>query len=159
MTRVDEELVLDLVVYGAAEPAGSKTRTAYGVRDSNPKSRPWKHQVAQIVAVHLGNDPLELGPLELGPLTLRLDFYTPRPKGHHKPDGTLNTPGRRLPYPTRKPDVLKLARAVEDALTGIAYRDDAQIVREHLAKHYGAPARVRIRIYRITSTSDEDGDQ
>lgn len=154
MSRADEQLVLDTTVYGQAEPAGSKTRTAYGVRDSNPKSRPWKHQVAQIVAVHLGDDPLELGPL-----TLRLDFYAPRPKGHHKPDGTLNTPGRRLPYPTRKPDVLKLARAVEDALTGIAYRDDAQIVREHLAKHYGAPARVRIRIYRITSTRDEDSDE
>lgn len=154
MTRVDEELVLDIVVYGAAEPAGSKTRTNWGVRDSNPKSRPWKHQVAQVVALELGDDPLETGPL-----TLRLDFHTPRPKGHHKPDGTLNTPGRRLPYPTRKPDVLKLARAVEDALTGIAYRDDAQIVREHLAKHYGTPARVRIRIYRITSPTDEDGDE
>lgn len=37
MTHVDEELYLDIVIHGHAEPAGSKTRTAYGVRDSNPE--------------------------------------------------------------------------------------------------------------------------
>jgi Holliday junction resolvase RusA-like endonuclease len=45
-----------------------------------------------------------------------------------------------------KPDVLKLARAVEDALTGILYRDDAQIVTEVLRKRYGDPPRVEIRL-------------
>ena len=152
MTHVDEELYLDIVIHGHAEPAGSKTRTAYGVRDSNPRSRPWKTQVAQHVA-----PVLEHAELETGPITLRLDFYTPRPKGHHKPNGDLNAAGQRMPYPTRKPDVLKLARAIEDALTGIAYRDDAQIVREHLAKHYAPRPSVRIRAYRITSPRDEEG--
>ena len=38
------------------------------------------------------------------------------------------------------PDVLKLARGVEDALTGIVWRDDAQIVNESLNKVVGAAA-------------------
>lgn len=39
------------------------------------------------------------------------------------------------------PDVLKLARGVEDALTGIVWRDDAQIVNESLSKVVVAPPR------------------
>jgi Holliday junction resolvase RusA-like endonuclease len=41
-------------------------------------------------------------------------------------------------YPISKPDVLKLARAAEDALTGIIWSDDALIVQEHLYKAYDA---------------------
>jgi len=35
--------------------------------------------------------------------------------------------------------VLKLARAVEDALTGVIWADDAQIVDEVIRKRYGRP--------------------
>ena len=42
--------------------------------------------------------------------------------------------------------MLKLARAVEDALTGIVWRDDAQIVDEQLSKVYGEPARVEVDV-------------
>jgi Holliday junction resolvase RusA-like endonuclease len=44
-------------------------------------------------------------------------------------------------YPTTKPDLDKLARAVLDALTGVYYLDDAQVVSLDLQKAYthGAP--------------------
>jgi Holliday junction resolvase RusA-like endonuclease len=45
--------------------------------------------------------------------------------------------------------VLKLARAVEDALTGVVWRDDAEIVAEGLAKLYGTPERVEISITEV----------
>lgn len=48
--------------------------------------------------------------------------------------------------PATRPDVLKLARCAEDSLTGIVWRDDAQIVEEHLFKYWGEPARVEIEI-------------
>jgi Holliday junction resolvase RusA-like endonuclease len=35
---------------------------------------------------------------------------------------------------------------VEDALSGVTYRDDAQIVDERLRKHFGEPARVVITL-------------
>ena len=73
-----------------------------------------------------------------------------RPKGHFGKRGLL--PSAPI-APIVKPDLLKLARAVEDALSGLVYKDDAQIVREILDKHYGEPARVEIGLYRL----DEQG--
>ena len=39
--------------------------------------------------------------------------------------------------PTGKPDVDNIAKAALDGLNGIAYRDDAQIVRATVTKRYG----------------------
>jgi Holliday junction resolvase RusA-like endonuclease len=49
-------------------------------------------------------------------------------------------------YPTTKPDSLKLARGAEDSLTGIIYRDDAQVIDLNVKKRYGSPARVEIEV-------------
>jgi Holliday junction resolvase RusA-like endonuclease len=81
-----------------------------------------------------------------GALRLALWFFVRRPKGHHGKRGLL--PSAPM-VPTTKPDVLKLARAVEDACTGILWFDDAQIVDEELHKLYadgGLPIGVRIRV-------------
>ena len=67
-----------------------------------------------------------------GALSVSFTFFMPRPKGHF---GT-----------GKNAAALKLARAAEDAMTGIVYRDDAQIVLEHIAKAYGSPARVEIKV-------------
>jgi Holliday junction resolvase RusA-like endonuclease len=39
--------------------------------------------------------------------------------------------------PVKRPDALKLARAAEDALTGVLWLDDSQIVSERLEKVFG----------------------
>ncbi len=39
----------------------------------------------------------------------------------------------------RRPDLDKLCRACLDSLTGIVWRDDAQVVRLEASKDYGAP--------------------
>lgn len=61
-------------------------------------------------------------------------FWLPRPKTHYGKHGYMLPSAP--PYHVIRPDVLKLARAVEDALTGIVWADDAIIVREHLEKDY-----------------------
>ena len=48
-------------------------------------------------------------------------------------------------YHTKRPDIDNLAKAVKDALKGIVYADDSQIVEAHLFKQYGRPE-VRIEI-------------
>jgi Holliday junction resolvase RusA-like endonuclease len=40
-------------------------------------------------------------------------------------------------YHTKRPDLDNLAKAVKDALRGIIYQDDSQIVEAHLFKKYG----------------------
>lgn len=50
--------------------------------------------------------------------------------------------------PTVKPDIDKLGRALLDALTNVAYVDDAQVVRLQLWKVYGSDARTTVVIKR-----------
>ena len=51
----------------------------------------------------------------------------------------------KSPHHTKRPDLDNLAKAVKDALKGIVYADDSQIVEAHLFKQYGGPE-VRIEI-------------
>ena len=120
-----EEVLLELTIYGHAEPAGSKKafvpqkdgkpfrdrngRIIVNVTDDNPKSKGWKAQIAETVGVQWEGRPL----LD-GPVAVEFVFYRQRPKGHF---GTGRNAGRlkawalRL-FPTTKPDTLKLARGV-----------------------------------------------
>jgi len=136
--------MIEFTVYGKPAPAGSK-KGFYNAKaarviitDDSKQSRPWKAQISDAAAAAMGNRALLGGPLEL-----RLAFYIPRPKGHFGAKGVRPS---APDSPTVKPDLLKLARAVEDALSGIVYRDDSQIVRELLAKCYGEPARVLVQV-------------
>lgn len=145
-------MTISFTVYGQPAPAGSKTvgRTKAGghfVRDASKRSYPWKRDVAQAAGVAMQGQPLLDGPLMLG-----LEFYLPRPKGHYGKRGLRPS---APPIPTVKPDLLKLARAVEDALTGIVYRDDAQVARQVLDKFYGEPARVEVRVRILNATNSE----
>lgn len=60
---------------------------------------------------------------------LHVEVFMRRPKGHYRKGGLLSKAGLEAPYPTRKPDVEKVARAVADCGTGIWYHDDAQVAR------------------------------
>jgi Holliday junction resolvase RusA-like endonuclease len=138
---------LEIVVYGTAKPAGSKRgfvipgTTRVSITDANPQSKPWKNQVAQVAGYQMqGRDMFD------GPLAVVFRFVVARPRGHFKKDGSLNATGLRNPHPAKRPDVLKLARGVEDALSKVVYRDDSQIVDERLVKEYGEPDRVEITI-------------
>jgi Holliday junction resolvase RusA-like endonuclease len=149
--------VISFTVLGDAKPAGSKRAFAIkrggvptgriAVMDANPNSKSWKQDVAQAArqAFH--------GGLIDGPLKVTFKFYRPRPKGHFGANG-LNAKGRSSVAPTTKPDVLKLARGVEDACTGIIWRDDAQIVDERLVKEYGEPARCEVTIEEVAPGPD-----
>ena len=142
-------------VEGTAQPAGSKQAyvpldrdkqpyrrpnggIVVSVVDANPKLKKWQHHV---VATALERYQ---GPRFQGAVQLTIRCYAPRPASHQGTKG-LSKLGRETPFPISRPDVLKLARGIEDALTGVAWADDAQIVVEHLEKHYGRP-RVEITI-------------
>lgn len=131
-------------VHGHPEPAGSKRSVPmgqrWGVIDANPKSKGWKLKVEQVAGEIMQGRALFRGAVEL-----RLTFFVQRPKGHYGRKGLLPS---AAPYPIVKPDVLKLARGVEDALTGVIYTDDALIVNEILAKRYG-PERVEITVREV----------
>lgn len=71
-------------------------------------------------------------------LLLRLTFYMQRPQAHF---GTGRNAGVLKEWAiiaehTKKPDLTKLTRAVEDALTGVIWKDDSQVARQETSKQY-----------------------
>ena len=71
-----------------------------------------------------------------GPLQVRLEFFLQPPAGH-----ALRTPRQQWQWsaPWRRPDLDKLQRAVLDALTGVLFSDDGQVVQLAAVKQYGQP--------------------
>ena len=146
--------LLRLTGYGTPAPAGSKRAFAIRkggkptgqvvVTDAARRSRPWRDLISQEAGRVMGSELID------GPLELRLAFYVRRPKSHYRTGKNAALLRDSAPaYPTIKPDLTKLTRAVEDALNGIAQRDDCQFMRQLLAKDYGTPERVEIEIRRI----------
>ena len=111
------------------------------VSDNNRKSKDWMACVraAALEAYH--------GEVIREPIVMQLVFYFPRPKGHFGTGKNAAVLKQSAPIvPAGRPDLLKLARGIEDALIGICYHDDALIVVESLRKVYGEPARAEVVI-------------
>jgi crossover junction endodeoxyribonuclease RusA len=124
-------------VSGTPGTAGSKkfvgmSKAGRGIiiDSSGKKGKDWRNLVASTAqeAFH-GREPFA------GPLSLTVKFVMPRRKGDLRPDGT---PRPSAPvFHTTKPDATKMLRAVEDAITGIGWKDDAQIACQIVSKIYG----------------------
>jgi crossover junction endodeoxyribonuclease RusA len=74
------------------------------------------------------------------PLAVGIQFRLARPKGHYLPaNSRRDRPFLRdnaPKHPAGKPDLDKLIRAVLDALTGLVWRDDSQVVHVEAWKLY-----------------------
>jgi len=82
----------------------------------------WRKEVTKQAAIAWRNPPLDQ------PLVVIMTFTLPKP---------ASAPKTRTTWPDRKPDVSKLARAVEDSLTDAGvFADDARIVDLIARKRY-----------------------
>ena len=140
-----------LFVAGKPQSRGSKRafpfrrkggQLAVAVSDDNPKSRDWMAIVAdQFAQAMAGRDPFS------GPVGLRLRFVMPRLKSHFGTGKNAMVLKSNAPhYHTSKPDRGKLARGVEDAITGIGYLDDSQVCCGPIEKVYGECPGVEIEL-------------
>lgn len=110
--------MITFTAWGTPRPKGSKKhyRDKSGqvrIVEAHPATRHWETAVAG-AAVEAAREHRALE----GPVAVDLTFYVPTPK---------SAPKRRWVYPIRWPDADKLARCVCDAMTGVIYRDDAQV--------------------------------
>ena len=147
---------LSFTVLGKARTSGSKRSFRHKhtgkqvVVPDDPDQVNWQNRVADKAR------EVYSGELLTGPLVLELSFYKPRNKGHHGTGRNAGVVKGSAPaYPDTKPDLLKLARAVEDSMKGIVYRDDGQIVRELLSKDFGEPERVEVTLRTLEATYAE----
>ena len=129
--------MIEFFVPGTPAPAGSKRAfTPKGwkrpiITDACKRTKPWQQEIKSVAIENYQGDLLA------GALRLTLVFRVARPQGHMRTGKNAGEVRESSPtWPIVKPDVLKLTRAVEDALTGIIWRDDSQIVQEVLSKVY-----------------------
>lgn len=128
-------------IYRGGVPVMKDGRTLTRVIEDNPKLAQWRQEVAHAVRA------IYDGPLITGPVQLRLCFGRPRPKSHYGSGRNAGVLKRLAPkYPTSRPDTIKLARAIEDALTGVLWRDDSQIVVHYLEKVYDSHFHVVVEV-------------
>jgi Holliday junction resolvase RusA-like endonuclease len=82
------------------------------------------------------------------PLTMHIRAFYPIPKSISQKvkDFMLQNQIR----PTKKPDADNVLKVVADALNGIAYHDDTQIVTAIVEKYYGEEPRVEVEIWEVT---------
>lgn len=134
------------VAYCKAEPQGSMRgfvmpgkngAKARAILTSTTKNlKPYRQQLtlAAMEALKAAGMTEPLAEKHVG-VKLVVDFFFQKPASVSK---------KRL-YPAVKPDLSKLIRSTEDAMIGILYVDDAQIVEVKARKHYGTPERVEVK--------------
>lgn len=131
-----DDFMMRIVVQGTPAPQGSKkfvgVHNGRGVMvESSKKVKPWRQDVKAEVERLLANykhlHGVDWIPLDRA-LRVTMVFTLPKP---------ISLPKRRT-RPDRKPDLSKLARSTEDALTDAGlWRDDARVVEyARLAKVY-----------------------
>jgi Holliday junction resolvase RusA-like endonuclease len=54
-----------------------------------------------------------------------------------------------LLFPVKKPDIDNVVKCILDALNGVAFHDDTQVVRLYAEKHYAEDPRVEVEIREI----------
>lgn len=124
--------MIRIVVRGMPAPQGSKSfkgMTNAGraiLTESSKKVKPWRQDVkaaAELLRADSGATPID------APVVVRMIFTLPKPQ---------SAPKRRRTYPMRTPDLSKLARSTEDALTDAGvWADDARVIEyDRLAKVY-----------------------
>lgn len=81
------------------------------------------------------------------PLIATIHAYFPIPKSVSKRKREIMQ-GGLVPH-TKKPDADNLAKAVLDALNGIAYQDDSQIAALRVTKYYSEEPHVDVEIHEL----------
>lgn len=129
-------------VHGKPESQGSTRAFVVNGRpvitSTNKNVGDWRRLIADTAQVH--GRWYSRGPIEVTAV-----FLMPIPKTYPKT--------KEKPMISR-PDIDKLQRALFDALTGIFYHDDSQIVKCHIEKSYG---RDKVGVYVQISEVDVNG--
>lgn len=137
---------------GKPVPQGSKRWLPGGrMVEANSALRPWRATVTAAAAQAWQKAGLGM---YTGPVTLVCEFTFTRPKGHYGTGKNAGIVKDNAPvYMSSMPDLDKLIRAVQDALSDAGiWKDDAQVVRVQGEKRYAEQAGVVVFIYEETES-------
>lgn len=129
-----------IMVPGKPQQKGSKTGFIVKKKDgtqraivneSNKHAKGYQQLVRMYAAKEFDGDPIQ------GPVHVMLRFQYSRPKNHFYTGKRADTLRDDAPeWKTSTPDVDKLTRTVLDALSGVVFRDDAQVCSLDAIKTY-----------------------
>ncbi len=131
------------IVESRAAPQGSKSYVGKGLMiESCKRVKPFRHAVRIAAMNNVPNDWDKSRSM-----SVNYAFYFARPKSHFSPKGVLLKNAPAHPTGRNIGDIEKLARSVSDALTGVAYDDDSQVVEMELTKAYDTKDLVIVSVY------------
>lgn len=158
---------IKLFIPGVPKPGGSKTsqvvrkkggaivmvpngkggtRPLITTRDDAKGNAAWKDSVK-----FFAREQYRADPIRGVPLLLIVTFVMPRIGGHY---GSGKNAGKLKPnapmFHTVKPDLTKLMRSTEDALTGVLWGDDTQVAMQVSRKVYGAQPGAHVEVRELT---------
>lgn len=138
---------MKLTIYGEPTAQGRPRASTQGgkARLYDPaKSRDYKQYISTSAKQQIRGD----APLD-GALSLSVKVYRSIPKSFSKKKAALAEQGEIRP--TTKPDVSNYIKGIEDALNGICWHDDSQIVayKEPFGKYYSNTPRVEIEVTQL----------
>lgn len=147
--------MIEFFVPGEPQPGGSKRSFIHPhtgrliVTDDNPKAKPWKNEVAKHGRIAYKGEVLS------GPILVSVQFSFLRPKSHFRSGKFSHLLKSSAPvhWHTQIPDASKCWRSTEDALTGIIWKDDAQLL-HFVNKIWSDKEGARIRIWPIADSPD-----
>ncbi|BBN97479.1 RusA family crossover junction endodeoxyribonuclease [Sporolactobacillus terrae] len=103
-----------------------------------PDSREYKKYVKLLASQNKPHTPIE------GPVELKLLIYRPLLKSMSKKKKAAAVAGTLRPI--KKPDVDNVAKGIMDAMTGIIWQDDKQVVSLQVSKFYSEQPRVEVQV-------------
>jgi Holliday junction resolvase RusA-like endonuclease len=81
------------------------------------------------------------------PMQLQLSAYYPIPKSWSKKKRQLAVDGEI--YPQVKPDLDNVMKAILDALNGVVYADDSQVINLVATKRYSTDPRIEVYVHEV----------
>ena len=97
--------------------------------EASAKVKPWRSAVSAAAHSHYKT-------MHEGAVSVSLVFLFMRPQGHYGAKGLRPSAPR---WKITKPDTDKLIRSTLDGMTGIAFRDDNQVVMVNAIKRFAEP--------------------
>jgi len=145
--------MITFTVYGdpVAQARGRATIINNRVIVYDPaRSREFKKLIKEVAQKYAGNKLIQ------EPVSLSVKAFISIPMSFSKKKREKALTGKLRP--TTRPDLKNIIAGVEDALKGVIYKDDSQIIDfGDSGKWYGDPPRVEISIRKVETNDEKSG--
>lgn len=106
------------------------------------KTATYESTIALFASQAMAGRPLILGPVSV---LMKIDLAIPASWSGRKKDHALDG----IVMPTTKPDMDNVVKAIFDAINGVVWGDDTQVVNLHVIKCYGSVPGVQVMIHSV----------